>query len=140
MPDAWETANGLNPNSSADGNAFTLSTEGYTNLEVYLNSLVNSITVGQNAEGTISSGISEHKLPTDPVRVYCSNGNWNIQSEAPIKKLEVFNLYGMRIISKDLHGETSWSGTTERLMPELYLIKCEMENGQRSVIMVLLKN
>ena len=40
MPDVWEKANGLNPDDGSDGNAVTLSAEGYTNLEVYLNSLV----------------------------------------------------------------------------------------------------
>jgi hypothetical protein len=39
MPDAWETANGLNPNDAADGNGDT-DGDGYTNLEEYLNSLV----------------------------------------------------------------------------------------------------
>ena len=42
IPDEWETANGLNPNDSADGNAFTLN-KNYTNLEIYLNSLVEHI-------------------------------------------------------------------------------------------------
>jgi len=35
MPDVWEVAHGLNPNSAADGTLVTAS--GYTNLEVYLN-------------------------------------------------------------------------------------------------------
>jgi pectate lyase len=35
MPDAWETANGLNPNNDADRN--TLHSSGYTMLEMYLN-------------------------------------------------------------------------------------------------------
>ncbi len=38
MPDSWETTKGLNPNDGTDANKFTLST-GYTNIEVYLNSL-----------------------------------------------------------------------------------------------------
>ena len=39
MPDAWEREHGLNPNLAADG--AQLSSDGmYTNLEVYLNSLV----------------------------------------------------------------------------------------------------
>jgi pectate lyase len=37
MPDAWETAQGLNPNDSADRNAVAAS--GYTMLEEYLNSI-----------------------------------------------------------------------------------------------------
>ncbi len=39
MPDWWEREQGLNPRK-ADGNATSLSGEGYTNLEVYLNGLV----------------------------------------------------------------------------------------------------
>jgi hypothetical protein len=39
MPDAWETANGLDPNNAADRNA-DADGDGYTNLEEYLNSLV----------------------------------------------------------------------------------------------------
>ncbi len=39
MPDEWETANGLNPQSYNDGVLYTLD-KNYTNLEIYLNSLV----------------------------------------------------------------------------------------------------
>lgn len=42
IPDEWETANGLNPKSAADGAKCTLS-KVYTNLEVYLNSLVEKL-------------------------------------------------------------------------------------------------
>jgi hypothetical protein len=38
MPDTWETAHGLNPNSASDGNA-DYSGDGYTNVEKYLNEL-----------------------------------------------------------------------------------------------------
>jgi pectate lyase len=39
MPDAWETAHGLDPSNKEDGNKTNMSAEGYTNLEVYLNEL-----------------------------------------------------------------------------------------------------
>jgi pectate lyase len=39
MPDEWETKNKLNPNSAADAASFTLS-KSYTNIEVYINSLI----------------------------------------------------------------------------------------------------
>ena len=45
MPDAWETAKGLNPNV-ANANGRNLST-GYDNIEVYVNSLVKTITEEQ---------------------------------------------------------------------------------------------
>ena len=48
MPDEWEKKNGLNPNDASDGITTTLSEDGYTNLEVYLNSLVSDITENQN--------------------------------------------------------------------------------------------
>jgi len=40
MPDAWEVANGLNPQDASDRNGTNLSGTYYTNLEVYLNGLV----------------------------------------------------------------------------------------------------
>lgn len=44
MPDVWERANGLNPSDAADGKLCTLDPRGwYTNLEVYLNSLVEDV-------------------------------------------------------------------------------------------------
>ena len=42
MPDAWETANGLNPNDPTDGAKTNLSGGTYTNLEVYLYYLLKS--------------------------------------------------------------------------------------------------
>jgi hypothetical protein len=39
IPDAWETAHGLNPNNASD--AAQIAKSGYSNIEVYLNSVVN---------------------------------------------------------------------------------------------------
>lgn len=39
MPDAWETMNGLDPSAPADGLTYSINSQ-YTNLEVYLNSLL----------------------------------------------------------------------------------------------------
>jgi hypothetical protein len=39
MPDAWETAHGLNPKNAADSPAMDKNGGGYSNIEVYLNSL-----------------------------------------------------------------------------------------------------
>jgi pectate lyase len=45
IPDAWETAHGLNPRDAAD--AAGLDSSGYTHLEIYLNSLATSPSVGR---------------------------------------------------------------------------------------------
>ena len=52
MPDNWEVANGLDPNNPNDANETTIDSakEWYTNLEVYLNSLVQYIMVEGNAD------------------------------------------------------------------------------------------
>ncbi|HEX8016031.1 MAG TPA: carbohydrate-binding protein [Flavobacterium sp.] len=47
MPDTWETEKGLNPANAADGNLKTLDA-GYTNIEVYINTIVKQITDNQN--------------------------------------------------------------------------------------------
>ncbi|WJS93812.1 pectinesterase family protein [Flavobacterium johnsoniae] len=47
MPDKWETEKGLNPASSADGNLKTIDGR-YTNVEVYINSIVDNLVSNQN--------------------------------------------------------------------------------------------
>jgi len=42
MPNYWEKANGLDTSLASDGNAYTLDTS-YTNLEVYLNSIIKKV-------------------------------------------------------------------------------------------------
>jgi pectate lyase len=44
MPDFWENTQGLNPSDADDRNGISLGTEGYTNLEVYLNSFYDDFT------------------------------------------------------------------------------------------------
>lgn len=51
IPDAWETANGLDPNDASDALTYSLDIKGYyTNLEVYANSLVENIMKQGNAD------------------------------------------------------------------------------------------
>ncbi len=59
IPDHWELANGLDPQNAADGKTKTLDPRGwYTNLEVYLNSLVEHIVRAQNADA--EEGVDEY--------------------------------------------------------------------------------
>lgn len=63
MPDEWEDAHGLDKNNASDGN---LSGDGgYTNLEVYLNTLVREITVDQNADGEQQGNIENKQISGD---------------------------------------------------------------------------
>lgn len=59
MPDDWETANGLNPNDASDAKTYTLDSKGwYTNIEVYINSIVENIMKAGNADNI--SGVDEY--------------------------------------------------------------------------------
>lgn len=83
IPDAWETANGLNPNDASDALTYSLDKKGYyTNLEVYANSLVEDIMKAGNANATNAvdeyypawknpTGISDYPVinPDDLVKV-----------------------------------------------------------------------
>ena len=55
IDDAWELANGLDPQNPYDASFYTA--DGYTNLEVYINSLVADITEAQNAGGVQTGDI-----------------------------------------------------------------------------------
>src|SRR5690554_4912010 len=69
MPDAWELAYGLNPNDPSDGNGYDHSSM-FTNVEVYLNSLVAPITKAKLAQGVANYvddyGYSDEVIAANP--------------------------------------------------------------------------
>lgn len=64
MDDDWEVSQQLNPQDASDG--LLLDENGYTMLEVYLNSLVADITEAQN-QGAVASGYIEYDNPNENV-------------------------------------------------------------------------
>ncbi|MGI6242132.1 MAG: pectate lyase [Prevotella sp.] len=59
IPDAWEIANGLNPNDPNDAVTYSLDSKGYyTNIEVYANALVEEIMKNGNADA--ESAVDEY--------------------------------------------------------------------------------
>lgn len=76
IPDEWETAHGLDPNNAKDGN--TRNNEGYTMLEVYLNSLVSDITDAQYAG---AEEVGKAGDPYEPnTKVSNASVTWNMNS------------------------------------------------------------
>ena len=74
MPDEWEIANGLNPNNAEDG--AMVGSDGYTNLERYLNSLVADITEAQNAGGTLTGSIEQADEPMEETVITISDDTY----------------------------------------------------------------
>jgi len=91
MPDAWEEANGLDKNNAEDSKLYTLDTEKgwYTNLEVYLNGIVEEITKAQN-EGALNA-VSEYY----PLQKFTSLEQ--VLSPNAIERIEYYNLNGQPI-------------------------------------------
>lgn len=90
IPDEWETANGLNPNDASDAAEKTIDTQKgwYTNLEVYINSIVEDIMKGGNADA--EDAVNEYYPP------YKTTGISNIFQTSEVKKIEYYKLNGMK--------------------------------------------
>ncbi len=101
MPDDWESANGLNPKVN-DSKLYTIDTKAYyTNLEVYMNSLVQDIMIAGNADAIES--VQEYYpayTKADGTYVAAINGESDNVSEILVNNLvetQYFNLQGMRV-------------------------------------------
>lgn len=82
MPDEWEKSNGLDHSDPSDGK--TIGTDGYSNLENYLNSLVADITEKQNEGGELL-GFVEEEEETPVASTYdltpeIANGDWTFSN------------------------------------------------------------
>ena len=92
MPDEWEKANGLNPNSAADALTYSLDPKGYyTNIEMYANSLVESIMKAENvnAISSVDEYYPQVKLPTGITQATSTNGE--------VTSIAYYSLNGTRL-------------------------------------------
>ena len=99
MPDEWEKANGLDPNDPEDGALYTIDTERgwYTNLEVYLNSLVADIMLAGQSDGI--EGVDEYypqSIDADLSDTVVA-GIGNVTVENGIAAIEYYSLDGIRL-------------------------------------------
>ena len=113
MPDAWETANGLNPQDASDRNETNLSGTFYTNLEVYLNGLVDAdnlvrepVVLGYG-ENTFELGPLIHADALDDPDRFAEN--WIVQMSEKDPDIERFaRIQDGRLHIHDPRGATVW--------------------------------
>ena len=93
MPDEWEIANDLDPNDPEDGNLYTLDTEKgwYTNVEVYLNAIVEEKMKAQNADAL--TAVEEYYPASTPA--FTGIEDTAVKSE--VVKIEYYTLDGMKV-------------------------------------------
>ncbi len=95
MPDQWELKNGLNPVDAADRNY--INADGYTNLEVYLNSLVDMDHKAENPSAVIVSP---------------QNNQFISEGDAVNVTAEAYSDYGHKIKKIDFYYGTTDTETT----------------------------
>ncbi|MDO7874475.1 T9SS type A sorting domain-containing protein [Hymenobacter sp. ASUV-10] len=114
MPDAWETANGLNPNNAADRN--TTAPNGYPNLENYLNGLVVIPTAtrpGSKATGSLL-------LYPNPATEQITLAHPRAGRQA---RIAVYNFVGQRVLSRSAAaGSEETAFTFDNLPKGNYLV------------------
>ena len=91
MPDAWEIANGLDPNNPDDRNMKT--PEGYTALEVYLASLM-----GESIAHNFVSAVKEVKSFNASIVPTIAKKKIQILSDSPIQSAKILDLTGKLMI------------------------------------------
>jgi hypothetical protein len=105
MPDAWEDANGLSKNDPTDAQKATVDGK-YPNVEVYLNSLVASITENQLKDG-IQTSVSPEENAINPIEIYYNGdtGLLRINHQQKIKMVQVFSVTGKSLCLKSFSAQ-----------------------------------
>ena len=95
MPDTWEDANGLLKNDPTDAQRTRADSE-YPNLEVYLNSLVASITENELKDGLITS-VEDIGKVGDAVKIYLNNmsGVLQVSHRQNIIGVKIYSITGI---------------------------------------------
>lgn len=125
IPDYWEDLNGLDKNNAAD--ALHTNAEGYTRLEIYLNSIVEHITEGQN-RGDIPSGTVVNREVGSDVVAYVAN-NVVYLKNLSCKRIEVYTINGILVTAQQPVGaEASFA-----LPSGLYVVCMYGDGGMKSL-------
>ena len=118
IPDNWLETN-YPGKTSNDKNE-----EGYTYLEVYINSLVADITYNQYLEASDPTGIYDVINNSDIVKVsFISFGNFiNISSQFMIQKVNIYDISGKMIIERVINHSNATINSTN-LPKGVYVVK-----------------
>jgi len=120
MADAWELANGLNPTIADDRNLLT--TNGYTALEVYLNSLV-----GELIDHDFSAaGVEQVTVSHVSIFPSLATDKLTLTSEIPLKSASIFTLNGARVNFQSLQNKNEIDVTF--LQQGCYLLAVSTKN------------
>lgn len=127
MADNWEVANGLNPNNSEDRNLVT--PEGYTALEVYLNSLMGEYIVPN------FTGVKNIKQTFFSIFPTIVKDKFEITSDIPLKTATIINMNGQKISDFSLTEKTSID--VKNLIAGYYLVSVKAQFDKQEYLKFL---
>lgn len=123
MPDAWETANGFNPNDAADGNY--INAEGYTALEKYIDSLMGEEITGEFKTSGIMRVENAVKF-----NVTVNGKQITVSGEEGITEIHVFDLNGRCRLTTAANGTTTVNASS--LESGTYIVWATNNKGFRN--------
>jgi hypothetical protein len=129
MPDEWEIANNLNPDSPDD--AQLKSVDGiYPNVEVYINSLVTDIVSAQNQDGIITSA-KQISIEKEPLKAYWNNSSKEliINHSSKVKRISVFSVAGNLIEERTFYSSTIRMKIDD-IHPGIFIVRMVDEKNQ----------
>ncbi|KAA6301488.1 MAG: Pectate trisaccharide-lyase [Candidatus Ordinivivax streblomastigis] len=123
IPDGWLETN------YPDKSATDLNEDGYTFLEVYLNSLVAEITAEQN-NGGITSGLNPVKRTNAGVKCYVDvvSKSLMIEAESAIRQIDLFNVAGHKVYAVLVRKNTERIDLSG-FLPGIYIVKTIFEDS-----------
>lgn len=134
IPDGWLDANGYTGKSSTD-----LNEDGYTYLEVYLNSLVAVITQKQNEDAL--TGIEDEPLVTNSDTNIFYNSLLNelrINANDPIEMVLLYNITGVLVHSQKYNSTNVALNIPAHNSSKLFILKIITKNKQISTLKVVI--
>jgi len=125
MDDVWETANGLNPADANDRNLKT--SDGYTALEVYMNSLV-----GEKISHNFVSAVIEVSSSDTKIVPTVTKDKFEVISDVPMQSAIVYNFAGKQLLVCSLLENNTVN--VSKLNTGCYLVRVSKYSGESKVL------
>ena len=132
MPDAWELENGLNPNT-ADDKGYKLSSM-YTNIEVYINSLVSHIS---EFDSSVPPSVPQLESPINNASGIAKNSflKWNNAPNAETYQLQISKTQDFATLDSNIDNLDAIQYSVENLLDNtqyFWRVRSKNKNGTSS--------
>lgn len=136
IPDDWEDILGLDPTDAAD--AKLKNSEGYTMLEVYLNSLVYSLINDQNADAINALPVNEAHTDKLSLQIVANkDAEIQIRANALLERIQVYDVTGRLRLSLEQIENNECNIDASELSPGIYVLRAKSVTGKEAVVKML---